>query len=456
MKKTILATFLVSSLVGFTSCETYDDLFPEYCHKVLNIKNGGERDITLYTTGEDGELTFSVMKTGSEANSSVTGLVASMAEDEYIAYADKYNISNSYLPEEYYTLVDNTLSFSGQEGYKFVKVIFKTNAISELQNKSGKKYAIPLKLTSTDATVNDSLLILKPEIIVPTIGFQNANYQQLYQFDSSGSAQGSFDIPITLPIDNIWDFECTVQVTDAAKEKFNQLNASNNSKYTLMPEGNYKFDNKVLFKNGNSISSLKVNVDKTGLNRGFYVIPLEITSCSKEGFKVNENNKFILAGINYSPDKINLTVDQFSTNSLHEGDGTGLAGLIDGLGAGKHFHSKWSGMVIDADYGNYIDVKLKSPIQSVMFEYWTRFENGNAAPKKIKVFVSNDGKSWNELGSISSGLPNGGNQQYTSKIYTSDSKFNYFRFAVLESTAGSMQVSPGSWFNLGEFALYGN
>lgn len=167
MKKTILAICLVGSLACLAGCEKYDDLFPEYCHKVLNIKDGGERDVTL-KAGNDTEYKFSVMKSGSEASASVSGFVSSMNEAEYKSYSGKYNISQEYLTSEYYTLVDNNLSFSGQDRYKFVKVVFKTDAINTLQKTSGKKYALPLKLVSNDATVNDSIIILKPDIEVST------------------------------------------------------------------------------------------------------------------------------------------------------------------------------------------------------------------------------------------------------------------------------------------------
>lgn len=48
-----------------------------------------------------------------------------------------------------------------------------------------------------------------------------------------------------------------------------------------------------------------------------------------------------------------------------------------------------------------------------------------------------------------------GNQQYSSPIYHAEKSFSHFRFAVLESAAGSM-TNGNAWFNLGELVLYGN
>ena len=49
----------------------------------------------------------------------------------------------------------------------------------------------------------------------------------------------------------------------------------------------------------------------------------------------------------------------------------------------------------------------------------------------------------------------GVNQQYSSPIYHAEKSFSHFRFAVLESAAGSM-TNGNAWFNLGELVLYGN
>lgn len=164
MKKTILATLIAGSLIGLASCEKYDDLFPEIYHKVLNIKDGGERTVTLNTDNKDNEFVFSVMKTGSEKNALATGLVSPMSEPEYREYADKNNLTRSYLQSKYYSLLDNSLSFSENDSYKFVKVVFDAKAISSLQSESKKDFALPLKLSSEDANVNDSLLVIELDV----------------------------------------------------------------------------------------------------------------------------------------------------------------------------------------------------------------------------------------------------------------------------------------------------
>lgn len=457
MKKYILTSLMFFSLFLLANCEKYNELFDAQYHKVLNIKQSGEQSVILYTTGEKGEYVFSVMKTGSEINQVADAEIVPMEESFFTAYAKKYNITSKYLPSRYYKLQGDKIHFDKDRGYEFVKVLFETNEMNKLNDGHTEfSYVLPLVLRSDNATVNDSIIIIKPQIIVPYVQMENSGYQNRVNFTTSGESETNVEIALNIPIKNLWNFNCNVAVSENAKNAFKSFNTKNDDKYTLLPENNYSFKKTVAFSKGKSSSSFVVNINKNDLSRNLYVIPIEIESCDKEGFSINEDKRFIFVGVDYNPDKIDLSTVGLSSNSIHVGDGTGLKGLYDGLGSGLHFHSKWSGNVVDATYGNYIQFELKTPIKSVMFKYHTRFENGNGAPKKIKLFTSVDGKNWVEMAEINSNLPKGGNQQYVSKIYNSQSPFKYFRFCALESMAGSMTSGHGSYFNLGEFELYGN
>lgn len=110
--------------------------------------------------------------------------------------------------------------------------------------------------------------------------------------------------------------------------------------------------------------------------------------------------------------------------------------------------------VLDANYGNYIDIKIGKTLHSLSFDYWTRKQNGNGAPRSIRLFVSDDGSSWRKLKDINKGLPSNGNTKYSSAIFTDEEGFSYVRFAVLVSAAGDMTNSY-AYFNLHELTFYG-
>lgn len=443
--------------LALSSCEKYDELFPNQYHCVLNIKNAGIRNVELYTTESEGSVSVSVMKTGSEGNVAANGVISPMPEDAFQAYCNTYGLKYAYLPSACYSLQNNNLQFSAQERYKFVDALLKNKEIMKLQsNLNGQKYALPLLLRSQEASVNDSLLIIIPDLKTPTIGLANPRFENVGSFSSQGETTLTHTLELTLPIPNAWGIKCSLVCNEEAKEVFNKYNSQHGNFYKLLPSNAYTLpeNGAVTFDNQATTASINIIFNRTSLERGEYILPLSIDN-PIEGVGINAAKKTVLLHIAYVPDKLKLTADMFRANSIQTEDGTGYNGLIDGLGAGLHFHSQWYSPINDATYGNYIDVTLSTPIKSIKFDYWTRFEHGNAAPTHIKLFTSTNGTEWTEVGEIINGLPKGANQQYSSPVYQAEQPFSHFRFAVLESTAGSM-TNGSKWFTLGELVLYGN
>lgn len=459
MNKITLLACLAAGSYLLTGCETYGDdkLFPEQYHKALNFKDGGERPVTFYTTGEDGTTQFSVMKSGSDGDFSLKATIGAMSESDFKIYSEANYFNYAYLPADYYSLSEKDLSFSDTERYKILTATFKTDAMKQLfAANSGKKYALPLLLSSSEATVKDSLLLFEPTVLTPSVKFVQPGFFDALKFESDGANSGTISNKLTLGITNKWSFNASVAVDDAAKAAFNAYNTANGNKYVILPSEAYSLPagGNVAFKEGTDSVPLNISVDRSKLQRGFYILPLSITDVTKEGFDVDATNKTMMAGITYMPDRIQLSVDQLSENSPCNYDGQGLPGLIDGYTNTFYHTDYFYGYGHDPVYGNYIDVALKQPVQSIMFEYWTRLENGNGAPTYIEVYASNDGKDWTKLGTANSGLPTTGNTKYTSNIFQSTFKFTHFRFAVIQGVGGDQR--QGGYFNLAELALYGN
>lgn len=453
------AACVLGGTLALSSCEKYDELFPAQYHCVLNIKDAGIRNTELYTTEAEGTTPVSIMKTGSKGDVPANGTLVPMAAEAFQAYCTNNALKYAYLPAEYYSLPNEELQFSAQERYKIINVVLKTREISKLQESNhGQKYALPLLLHGNGASVHDSLLIIAPDIKAPSLELTSAGFVSAVQFTSKGEAKQTHTVELALPTPNAWGLKCSVTCNDEAIEAFQKYNAQNGNRYQQLPANAYTLpDNGVVtFAEAATTATMEVTFNRDAMQMGEYILPLTISNPNVEGMEIKASQKTVLLGVSYSPDKLVLKADQFKTNSIADGDGTGLTGPIDGLGAGLHFHSNWGTPVTNATYGNYIDVTLTAPIQSIKLDYWTRFENGNAAPTHIKLFTSVDGNDWTELGEIKSGLPTGANQQYSSPIYRAANPFSHFRFAVLTSTAGSMTSGGGSWFNLGELTLYGN
>lgn len=449
MKKILYITALAGWILTNTSCENYDETkIPEKYHKVLILQSAGEQAITLYRTGEDSNYEMCIIKAGSENGLSAEAQL--VVDDEWM---EQYNEDNAehyvIIPSEYYSFETQDIQMQGNEQYKLLNLTFKTSNLDALiDNNPDKKYALPIRLLSDNTTVSatNSYVILQPSIVVPTISFAKTGYQKT-AITAQSNNPVQIEIPITLPLDNKWEFECTVKID---KEWLDTYNTRNGTSYQILPEAAYTLQKTCRFDVGNNSSSIKLEVDREHLSLGDYALPIKLESCTQNGFDLDEN--YHLAGISYLPPQIPLSLDMLSSNATVEGDGTGLTGLFDGLGSGKHYHSDYSGAVIDATYGHYIDIHLKTPIKSIMFDYYTRYENGNGDPTEITMYTSNDGQTWSKLAIITkSGL--GGNAEYTSSIFTAENTFSYWRFSVTKSVAGD--ITNGAYFNIGELSIYG-
>lgn len=453
-----MALCILSGTMAITGCEKYDELFAEQYHRVLNIKNGGIRNIDLYTINATDTIPVSVMKTGSEASISANGMLATMNEADFLSYCTDNDLNYTIIPSDYYILSNNDLSFADTERYKMVNAVLKVRELKKLMDSNpDKHYALPLVLRSMNATVNDSLLIIDPNVIAPTIGFTSAGYVSAASFTPSGESTASMNIQVDIPVENQWGLTCTIASDETARKSFEAFNAQNGNRYTLLPSAAYTMESEgvITFGEGTKSATLKLTFNRDKISVGEYILPVSISKVGVDGFVLDSGRNIMLLGVSYMPQEVKLSADMFHANSIQQNDGAGYTGLIDGLGSGKHFHSNYSSPVKDEQYGNYIDVNLKSPLKTIKFDYWTRYDNPNQGPTHLKIFVSSDGTKWTLLDDITSGLPSGANQKYSSKIYTAPESFTKFRFAVLQSLAGNM-VSGGGFFSLGELTLYGN
>lgn len=460
MNKINIFACLMGGVLALSSCEKYDDLVPAQYHNVLNIRDYGLQKVTLYTTGVDPVWNFTIMKGGSEAGYQSSASISVMPEAEFKDYKEINNVLAEYLPEAYYEIPETEFSFAAEETYKIAGVKFKVSEIKELMKKTGKKYALPIVMNSDVSNVNNNLIIAQLNVETPTLGFDLAGGNLFVPgatMTQSGAEKATIEVNVEFSTVN-QEFTFDAAVTEKSKKIFEEYNATHNGKYTILPEGSYTFNGKGLsFPQDATEMALSIEVDRTKLSCGEYILPLAISNVSNSHFEVESKKEVVLVGVKYLPSKLNLTVDQLSANSIQQNDGTGLAGLIDGdLTGDGYFHSKWDTPVVDAKYGNYIQVNLKTPIKSLSFEYYTRVNNGAGAPTDIKLFTSNDGQTWTEWKHIDKGLPLGGNMKYSSNIFTSENSFQYVRFAVLQSAAGSLTTGGGKYFNLHELTFYGN
>ncbi len=458
MKLNRILTALFCSSFVLSGCldDGKEEFLDEYS-TFMYFTNSGEQAVTCYKTGDLTAYNVYVYKAGNENSAASDAVVSVMDESQLQIYNGENGTKYTQLPSTCYALEgDLNMSFSGNELYKTLTVNMDADKINAL---SPAEYVVPLVLTSSK-TVNEkkNVVFVKPNIVTPTIYFAQTGYV-LTQLSASSPDQITVNIPITMPLSNKWNFDCKIAVNQSLLDEYNKKNETN---YSLLPVGSYTLEDTYSFAAGTNTVNAVLTINRSALDMGDYILPIELAECSQNGFEIDQTKNVYLAGVSYMPPQLELTVSMLSANATVSdayGDGAGLAGLIDGdLTGGGYYHSDYAEGKYDPVYGHYIDVHLNTPVTFIMFDYWTRVSNGNGAPKVIDLYTSNNGTEWTKLSTVSNGLPTEGNQEYISNIFKAQSPFTYFRFAVVQSAAGSLTTEgagSSAYFNLHELSLYG-
>ncbi|MDO5607358.1 MAG: DUF1735 domain-containing protein [Capnocytophaga sp.] len=430
----ILTSVLLASAI--VSCEKGYDLIPAEYDTILLLQESGEKNLTLYTTGEDGEYTLTVMKSGNSPKANAEATLRVMSSIELEAYSAVIGRSYTVLPADTYIFDEKTVGFTSDEQYKKEGVTLKTDAIQTLydNNTQNLTYVLPIELVRNNAkdSVNaeKSLVLIRPDVVTPIVAYAE-NETRL----NVGGTGATYEFSLTLPFASPWDFECTIE-SDAA---------SLPSGYTLIPDAQFTLGNggKVTFAKGSTTSSpITVTLANDGsLVGALYALPLKVTSSTVAGMGF-PTDAFILYG---AYNRIPLTVEMLSSNSVQTGDGQGLAGIIDGNPV-TYLHTAYTYAVAEA---HYFQIALNTPITNFAFAYQNR-NNANGKPQDITIWVSADGNSW-ETFNFNSGLPTAASSRWSSPALTATTPFKYFIFEVNRTNSGTAPT----FFSLAEFELYG-
>lgn len=435
MKKIYIATLLSGVLAMQTGCTDVDEneIYQKEFHKIIMLKTDGVLDLTIYNTGEDSNYEFSIMKSGTSPETTANAYLAPMSEEELQTYTGDRGLDFKEIPADCYELSDKELNFSSNERYKIINVALHTEMIANLPA-SESDYVIPLILKSENDSVseNKKILIIKPDIIIPSVIFKQSGLVTQY----CGKGQTTIEVPLELQIDNKWDFTCTVGV-DESKIQGNTLLSKG---YTLANNG------VVSFSQGNKSAVLKVTVDRTEagleeLNMETSVLPLVIQHVSLETF--GRDKEAYLLGVNA---QYPLEVNMLSTNAQEPSEGA-LSNILDGV-LGTFFHSAWS-VPVDGDH--YVQVDLPESYSSFIFSYTNREANGDAALGIFDVSVSSDKKNFTTIKTFNKdvdGLPGAGAGVFNAPELKSDSPFSSIRFTCKKNW------NDGAYFVWSEFSLY--
>lgn len=438
MKKNILLASLVSAfLLVQTACEDGRDEFLSDFSTILYFRNSGEIPVSVYSTGDDANYQVVINKGGSELNAVTEVSVGVMDAAALAIYNAEQGVNYKAIPATCYELKgDRKLAFTSSELYKTMDITLKTELIGELPTLSaGEEYVLPLQLENSQDSINSELgrVIIKPEVLTPTVSFSKSGYTQNF-FSDNGPVKMNFTLPLEIPIPSKWDFACELAID---QELLDQYNVENECDYAMLPSSAYTIGTTINFTDDKeSVKEVNIEVDRTGLSYGNYVLPIRLSSCTKPQFEIDEARSISLYGISYVPDaskltKVSLTEDMISIFPDPTNEGS-IAEMIDG-NEETYYHSNWSGV---APMPHWIQIALPNEATAVSIGYQVRHSNNNGAPQQYTLIGSMDGTNFSKIATVTEGLPTATRAKYTSPVFVGK-PFKYLRVQVDQSPSGS-------------------
>ena len=468
MKKLIYSFLFLGTIISLNSCkeDSFEDLIPQKYEKILYLKTNGQQNLTLFNDGSNVDYTVTVGKTGSNPAATALAQLKIMTQAEIDR--DEHYTGNNYtvFSSDCYIYKTQTLDFKSSETYKSITLqLIPEKMVEEIHASENPDavFILPVRLTSQTDSVNTDKcdLILKPKITELGIAFKKGSKTINLSDNKENSIIFETDIAMVAGVQNTWDFTADMEVlTD--QSILDKYNSDNNTSYLMIPTEAIGDIEAAVFESGNNESASTVTIRRDHLSKGYtYLLPLRLKAIT-EYENIAASDKVFYGIVEYPldmvKDKIALTTamlaDPFGCGG---GDGTVLANLVDGE-TSTYYHTQYGKAVGDVTYGQPVDITLPNPMRSVMFSYTTRTQNGNGTPLLIKLFISNDGNAWDELTTISSGLPNYvAGASYTSKVFAAAQEFKYLRFSVMSSPLGICDgQSTGPCWALAELELWGS
>jgi hypothetical protein len=400
MKKIIYLIILLFGLLTInTSCDDVgDSVLQEEYRKVVLLQSNGVVIDTIYNTGRDTDYNFTVIRSGQSPELPVDATVSIMNAEEFQTYCTDHGLNLTPYPADCYQLPAEALNFESNERYKIVGLTLHTDKINELQS-TDTEYAIPMVLTSPNATVNSekNVLFVRPHVAPPIVrmgltGFQSYSYKPGEEVQSI-----AVEFPIKIDFDNYWDISCNITSTQDALDAYN---AAEGTFYTLLPAESFTLNSPVVIKEGEGTTTSKLNVDGTKLSYGNYVLPVVLESASK--FEVDATRNTYLIGIFIEAPVLNKTGWTVKANSVAFNESIGSANaLIDG-DPSTYWHSRWGssgeGATNQLPYEWIIDMKEEKTITQIDFQQ--RVGSSYKDSRNMKVYISSDNSTWALIGSL--------------------------------------------------------
>lgn len=442
-KKIIFASLAAAFLMTHTACEDEKSEYLSDFSTILSFRNSGEIPLDIYNTGDDTEYRVVINKGGSELGATTEVSVAVMDDAALTIYNAEQWTAYKALPATCYELKGDTkLTFAASDLYKTMDVVLKTELIKGLPAlKAGEAYVLPLQLQNSKDSINSKIgtAFIKPNVVTPTVFFSKSGYTQNF-FSDNGPVKMNFTLPVEISLPSNWEFSCGLAIDEVLLDEYNKENECD---FALLPPASYTMSPTVNFTNDKeSVKEVTIEVDRTGLDYGNFVLPVRLSSCSKPQFAIDAEKSTSLYAISYVPDaskltKVNLAESMISIYPSWVNEGS-VGAMLDGV-EDTYFHSAYGGGPNGEalpPLPHWIQVELPKECTAVSIGYQVRHNNNNGAPQQFTIAGSMDGVKFSKIATITDDLPTKVKEKYTSPVCVGK-PFKYLRVLVEKTPAGT-------------------
>lgn len=466
MKRNIYLTSLLSGFMAFNviSCDNPGE--PNFDNddfsSVLYLKNSGQVNVEFYNVNEDITYTTSIGKGGTNPEITRNASLNPFTQEEMEAYNEENATSFMILPKEFYEFAQ-TYTFDKQTENVPVNISLKAGIGTLDKN---KQYVLPLKLSSDSYSVNDDKeeIILILNVFTPKVSLGNTGKLSPVNFSIHDKSNTTAQCPITVNLSTTnvkWKFNVSCETDqEILKNHVETFVASNGGDYSLLPPENYTIPT-VAF-NAESNKVFNIDIDRTGLAAGEYLLPIILKSVSGMPFEVNPNEVcFIHVSIN---NNITLNSADLYANSNENENQIPL--LVNGNRDENGWQSEWwngsaTQAKCDPNYGVYIDIKNITKINEIarlILSIKTTHNN----LKHVQIYVGNSESDLKLIHENENCYPD----TDTSKSYDTGNlqvgKISMIRIACIKNSQNNdmrtLKISGGYVKNvhLSEIELFGN
>ncbi|MBQ9410315.1 MAG: DUF1735 domain-containing protein [Bacteroidales bacterium] len=466
VKNIFAAIAIIAGSAVTISCADHRNDYMEDYMTMSYFRNGGEQNLPLYRTGEDGWYSIPVCKGGRNLSGSIAVEIMPLDQQSIQIYnaanftdytAVPRNLYSFFEEDEETVITDNPvrLVFGAEESVKVVKLKVETTALKVLMDAfPDRDYVIGLQLFSAEGKVSDdiNLLIIRPVISVPYLGFSiNGVFSDTYSkkaVQNATTKEETYSNRVKFTIDrNNWNFDCRLEVKDAAW--LAAYNASHGTEYELLPAKFYSIPEALEFKEGEKEVPFDVTIysKKEGENipalRAF-ALPVAIEGAyvgntPKPEFvpftSEEQNESTFMLSVVMTPDS--LTVAPAQITAFYDGkDDHTTDKLVDG-DATTYWTSpgsyRYGGFAGDAVWGFYFDIDIQEhPLDAFVIGYLP-YNIPVRVPTRIRLGVSDDGVNFTEIADEHTEAMRNRTTWYDLPLVKLDHKVKFIRVGLLET-----------------------